>query len=126
MAETTVSAKIVLVLDDSEIVLGALRAVLENAGFVVLTAADLAEFEAHLDAARPDVVVLDVLMPEVYGHDVGRVLREVRKVRAPILLFSSLNDTLLAARVAEAKLDGFVSKSGGVGALVERLHSLVG
>jgi DNA-binding response OmpR family regulator len=121
---TAASPKTILVMDDSEIVLGTVKAVLEDSGFAVCTAANLAQFEAHLAATRPDAVVLDVRMPEIYGDDVGAILREVRKTNAPILLFSSLDDSVLAARAAEAKLDGYVSKNAGVGALLAHLVSM--
>ena len=112
-------------MDDSEIVLETLRAVFEHAGFVVHTAMNIAELETHLAAVRPDLVVLDVQMPEVYGYDVGLVLKQVRKLSVPIILFSSLEDAVLAERVEEAALDGYVSKNGGAGVLLERVTAML-
>jgi two-component system response regulator PrrA len=117
--------KTIVVMDDSEIVLETLRAVLEQQGLTVSTAINLAELETHLAASPPDLVVLDVQMPEVFGHDVGLVLKQVRKLRVPILLFSGLDDAVLAEHVQEAELDGYVSKNGGVGALLERVTTLL-
>ena len=96
--------KTIVVMDDSEIVLETLRAVLEQQGLTVSTAINLAELETHLAASPPDLVVLDVQMPEVFGHDVGLVLKQVRKLRVPILLFSGLDDAVLAEHVQEAEL----------------------
>jgi len=66
-----------------------------------------------------------VQMPEIYGSDVGLVLRKVRDVKAPIVLFSSLPDEELARRTAEAGLDAWVSKAAGVDALVSCVQKLL-
>jgi two-component system OmpR family response regulator len=113
-------------MDDSMVILETLRAVLENAGYDVTTAANLRELEDVRALVTPDLFVLDVQMPEAYGDDVARVLREVRQVSVPILLFSSLDDEALATRAREAELDGFVSKNRGVGPLLERVRAILG
>jgi DNA-binding response OmpR family regulator len=120
------AAKTVVVLDDSTIILEAVAAVLGASGFDVRTAARLSELERHCAECTPDLVVLDVHMPEAFGDEVGAVLREARTVRAPLLLFSSLDEELLAERTREAGLQGYVSKSAGVGALLERVCELLG
>lgn len=118
--------KTVLLLDDSRIVLDTLESVLSSKNFVVRTAETLADLDAILANEKPDIFVLDVQMPEAFGDDIGQVLRIMRKLSAPILLFSAVDEKELARRAEEAGLDGWVSKNAGVGALVERIEGLLG
>jgi two-component system torCAD operon response regulator TorR len=117
--------KSILVMDDSSIVLDTLRAVLEASGYGVTTVASLSELESARASIHPDLFILDVQMPEAFGDDVARVLREVKSVQAPILLFSSLNEDALAARAKDAELAGYVSKNAGLDALLERVSTLL-
>jgi DNA-binding response OmpR family regulator len=121
-----ISRKTVLVMDDSAIVRDTLAMMLEASGFAVRTAATLDELEQHRAECMPDLYVLDVQMPEAFGDDVGQLLRDVQRVGVPILLFSSLEEHLLARRANEAGLSGYVSKSAGVPALLARIGRLLG
>jgi len=118
--------KKVLVMDDSELVLDTVKEALEQSGFSVVTAKDLTQLEERCSRGVPDLFVLDVQMPEMFGDDVGQVLRDVRKMKVPIVLFSSMDEASLAARVRDGGLDGCVSKSAGLGALVTCVASLLG
>jgi two-component system chemotaxis response regulator CheY len=117
--------KTVFLMDDSEIIVSVVSASLSARGYRVFAATNLAELEASCAATMPDLVVLDVQMPEAFGDDIGQVLKRVRKMTAPVLLFSSLDEAVLAERVKDAELDGYVCKSAGVEALVERIESIV-
>lgn len=115
----------VLVMDDSEIVLEAVRSVLESGGLAVRTAIDIPHLDKELERGKPDLVVLDVQMPDAYGDDIGQVLRHVRGMKIPIVLFSSLEDEDLASRTKEAQLDAFVPKKSGPTALLAMVNSLL-
>ncbi|HJZ87337.1 MAG TPA: response regulator [Polyangia bacterium] len=117
--------KWVLILDDSPLILEVARAALEQAGYGVLVAATLDELEHHRVHGRPDLVLLDVNMPEAFGDDVAAVLRTIRGLKVPILLFSNLDEDELARRAAEAGIDGFISKRAGIPAFVERVRALL-
>lgn len=112
-------SKTILILDDSEVVLDVSRKYLEDAGYTVLTASTIDEFEELHKTNTPDLILLDVQMPELFGDDIGLVLRTVRGVDAPIVLFSTLEDQELEQRAREAQLDGFISKNAGLDGLVD-------
>ena len=117
--------KNVLILDDSEVVLDIARKYLQDAGYFVSTALSLAEFDRHKATREPDLILLDVQMPELEGDDLGRTLRAERGVTAPILLFSTLSDEELRERADAAGLSGFVSKNDGLEAMVAEVQSLL-
>jgi DNA-binding response OmpR family regulator len=115
----------VLVVDDSPLVLELLGAALGSAGFIVDTAIDLRTLEERRAAAPPDLIVLDVQMPEAWGDDVAATLRHAYGVTVPIILMSTLEESELARRAKEARVDGFVSKRYGVDRVVERITELM-
>jgi DNA-binding response OmpR family regulator len=117
--------KSILVLDDSPVVLGIVHDALQEAGFDVVITSDLRAFERQIAAVTPDLILIDVNMPEAFGDDVGAVLRGARRLTVPIWLFSNLDDAILEARSRDAGLDGFISKRAGVNVLIERVHGIL-
>ncbi len=114
----------ILVVDDSPIILGAVRHALTEAGYACETCGTFEELASHhVDAF--DLVLMDVQMPELFGDDVAVALRQ-RKVTAPIYLFSTLDETELATRVKDAGLDGYISKKRGLEHLVGELMKIFG
>jgi CheY-like chemotaxis protein len=120
------TSKRVVVMDDSPVVLLAVRACLDEAGYTTAAAANLAELEVAILDGPPDLFVLDVQMPEMYGDDVAQVLLHVRSLKVPMVLFSDIDDDLLAERGREAGVTAWVSKREGLEALLSKVESLVG
>ena len=90
MASSSVSAKTVVVADDTAFVRDRFRAALENAGhraIVVKSAAELAA-RVRADLAQIDLIILDVRLPHGGGIDVVRSIRKLDDGRLPILVFS--------------------------------------
>jgi DNA-binding response OmpR family regulator len=116
----------VLVLDDSPLILTVTRFALEAAGFEVAAAEDLATFERLRAAFSPDLILVDVQMPEAFGDDVVSTLRGWHGVRVPILLVSGLEEAELARRARAAEASGYVLKEAGMTALVDRCKALLG
>lgn len=118
--------KTILVLDDSEILLEVVAAELGAAGFRVHTARDLEEFERAREAAEAiDLVLLDVQMPEMFGDELGLVLKDVYGMACPVMLVSSLEANELKRRAERAGLDGYICKSEGMDRLVERVVEML-
>ena len=109
------------------IVLETIATVLGASGFDVRTAENLSQLERHGAECTPDIYVLDDADARgAFGDEIGAVLREARAVRAPVILFSWLDEPLLAKRTREAGLQGYVPKDAGIGALLERVRELLG
>jgi CheY-like chemotaxis protein len=121
----TARAKRILFMDDSALFLEVGKTALEEAGYEILQARDLAELE-RVQELEPDLVLMDVQMPEAFGDDVAMVLREVRGLRAPIYLLSSLDVEELTRRAREAGVDGCISKHDGMEAIVRRVREIIG
>ncbi|HEU5056496.1 MAG TPA: response regulator [Kofleriaceae bacterium] len=118
--------KSILLLDDSEIVRAAAVHCLEAAGYRVTAVSSIDELEEVGAPGKADLILLDVEVAQLFGDDVGMVLRKVRGITQPIWLYSSKPEAELAERVADAGLDGFISKSDGLDVLVERVRTILG
>jgi two-component system sensor histidine kinase and response regulator WspE len=122
---SVVSRRRVLVFDDSPLTLQLVHDALEGAGFEVGTAIDLDSFEARRGELQPDLILVDVEMPEAFGDDVAATLRGARGVRTPILLVSNLEPSELAERARDSSADGWISKRQGLQEIVRRVKELL-
>ncbi len=87
-------AKILLVDDDPDILM-AMSAVLESQNYEVITADDGEQALVKLRDERPDLMVLDLLMPRMDGFTVCKELKDPRRARyanLPILILSSVRE----------------------------------
>ena len=118
--------KKILLLDDSVITLEMEKAVLEERGYDVAVASNLIEFQAALDAFQPEVILTDLMMPDISGKDIVRVLKQdFHTERIPIVLFSSKPDEELAEIAEQAGADGYLSKSNSIEKLGDMVDELV-
>jgi CheY-like chemotaxis protein len=118
--------KRILLLDDSTITLEMEKAVLEERGYKVAIASNLLEFQAQLDRFQPEVILTDLMMPDISGKDIVRVLKQdFHTEKIPIILFSSKGDDELQEIAEQAGADGFLSKSHGIDKLGDMVDEVV-
>jgi diguanylate cyclase (GGDEF)-like protein len=102
---------VVLAVDDDPSILEAVRFVLEPHGVRVETLDEPERFWEALEAADPDVVLLDVDMPRVNGLELCRVLRnDPRWKSVPVIFLTSRADPTTVQAVFNAGADDFVGK----------------
>src|SRR5947208_390123 len=113
-----------LVVDDDPQLREALTRALTLDGYRVATAGNGAQALDSLGKQRPDLMVLDVMMPYVGGLDVCRTLRE-RRDRLPILVLTARDE--LGDRVAglDAGADDYLTKPFALEELRARLRALL-
>ena len=118
--------KRILLLDDSTITLEMEKAVLEDRGYKVAIASNLLEFQKELDAFQPEIILTDLMMPDISGKDIVRVLKQdFHTEKIPIILFSSKPDDELSEISEQAGADGFLSKSHGIEKLGDMVDEMV-
>ena len=114
-------APLVLVVDDEQSYRDALRIALEREGFRVEVAADGAEALDRFDACRPQLVLLDVMLPRISGVDVCRELRTRSQV--PIIMVTARNAEIDAVVGLEVGADDYVTKPFSVRELLGRVRA---
>ncbi len=123
---TALEKKRILLLDDSTITLEMEKAVLEERGYKVAIASNLLEFQSQLDQFQPEIILTDLMMPDVSGKDIVRVLKQdFHTEKIPIILFSSKPDGELQEISEQAGADGFLSKSHGIDKLGDMVDEMV-
>lgn len=126
-AEPARNSGTVLVVDDEELVRSVAKAILEQAGFAVLTATDgreaLDAFGRQSDGI--DAVLLDMTMPRLSGE---QVLREMRRIRAdvPVILSSGYHELTAPPYLTETGRTGFVQKPYRPTVLIDKLREVRG
>ena len=113
------SAK-VLIIDDEIQIRRILRLTLETKGFHITEAANGKDGLYQAAAMRPDVVVLDLGLPDMDGLTVLTNIREWSKV--PVIILSVRDEEKEKVAALEAGADDYVTKPFGVDELVARLH----
>src|ERR671937_2033942 len=118
---STRSGPLVLIVDDDEGVREYVRANLELEGYAVRAAGSAEEGLAVLDDASPDLVLLDVMMPQVDGWEMLRRVQERHGVGAiPVVMFSGKVDAASLGEAASRGAAGFIGKPFDPKELIEQ------
>jgi DNA-binding response OmpR family regulator len=115
--------KTILVVDDEPKIAALARDYLEHAGFAVVTAADGRSALAVVGRTRPDLVVLDLGLPEVDGLDVTRAIR--RDSTLPIVMLTARDDEIDKLIGLELGADDYLTKPFSPRELVARVKAVL-
>jgi two-component system, OmpR family, alkaline phosphatase synthesis response regulator PhoP len=115
--------KTVLVVDDEPKIVQLARDYLEHAGFAVTSASDGRAALATARSSRPDLVVLDLGLPEMDGLDVARALR--RESTIPIVMLTGRGDESDKIAGLEIGADDYVTKPFSPKELVARIRAVL-
>lgn len=101
----------ILVIDDSELVLEITRDALQEAGYEVLTNSSWMEVNATIRENRPDLILLDLMMPSIKGESLCEILKKSSFGRdIPIIIFSTKEEDEIRKLAEDAGADGYIVK----------------
>jgi two-component system KDP operon response regulator KdpE len=115
--------KRILIVDDELSILKYLRANLEAEGYKVLMAMDGVQALQTLEAEMPDLVVLDIMMPEMDGLEVCRRLREWSQL--PIIMLSARADEKDKVQCLDLGADDYITKPFGKDEFIARVRAVM-
>jgi excisionase family DNA binding protein len=116
---------LVLVVDDDEQVREVVRVNLELEGYTVREAANAEEGLGAVEDEAPDLILLDVMMPQVDGWEMLRRVQERHGIGSiPVVMFSGQLEST-GAEAMERGADAFVGKPFDLRALIEQTKSIV-
>ena len=115
--------KTVLVVDDEPTLVATLKYNLEREGYRVLTATDGESALALARSRRPDLLILDLMLPVMDGLEVCRALR--REISLPILMLTAKGDEVDKVVGLELGADDYVTKPFGMRELLARVRALL-
>ncbi len=118
------SIKKVLVVDDEPDTLELVKLVLESGGFETVLAANGMEALDKVGKAKPDLILLDIMMPDMDGWDVFRKIKEKYPVIPIAILTAKAQniDKLLGLHVLKA--DDYITKPFGKNELINKVKKL--
>ncbi len=113
----------ILIIDDDEALTWAVRKRFENLGFEVLGAVEGRQGVEMVDKERPDLVILDLNLPDVDGLDICRYLR--RRTSIPVVMLTGRaedNDTIVGLEIGA---DDYVTKPFNLNELAARVRAVL-
>ena len=116
----------ILIVDDESAARAALEALLRREGFDVRDASDGPSALAECATFRPDLILLDILMPGINGFEVCRRIKATPETRlTPVVLITGLSATEDRIEGINAGADDFLSKPIDINELLARTRSLL-
>jgi len=113
----------ILVIDDDTAVTDLLSVLLRSQGFDVTATNSSSDGLGYIREAEPDLIILDLMMPEIDGWEVCREVRTFSQV--PIIVLSALNDPSMVASVLDAGADDYLTKPTPSRVLVAHINRLI-
>jgi DNA-binding response OmpR family regulator len=113
----------ILAVDDEPRYLWAIRAVLEGVGYETLTAGDGQTAIERAAVEQPDLILLDLKLPDLDGYEVCQRIREFSTT--PIIMLTALASETDKVRGLEAGADDYVTKPFGARELVARVRAVL-
>jgi two-component system, OmpR family, KDP operon response regulator KdpE len=111
----------ILIIDDEESSLTLMAALLERRGYEVIKAARAEDGLRKAYRAQPDLVLLDIMMPDMDGWEVCRRLRDLSEV--PIIFITGRTETRDKVRGLELGADDYITKPFEAEELVARIRA---
>jgi len=116
---------LILAVDDNPVNLTLLRSQLRFEPYEVITATSGEEALAMIEERRPDVVLLDIMMPDMDGYEVLTCIRENPATEElPVIMLTALTEFEHQAEATMAGANGYLTKPLVMSLLVEELDKL--
>ena len=114
---------VVLVIDDEDSIQKLLNAALERDGYRIVGARDAADGLLAFEREQPDVILLDVMLPDLSGREVCRRIRATSAV--PIIMLSALDEEVDKVVGLELGADDYITKPFGMRELRSRVRAVL-
>ena len=116
----------ILVIDDDIHATTLFRTILTAKGYDAFIVNDSSIAVQTADSTKPDLIILDLMMPEPNGFEVCRMLRADPKYsRTPIVIFTAMGDNESKKTALEAGADEFLTKPFRVEDLMNKIQTLI-
>mgnify|MGYP000338768073 CR=1 FL=1 len=113
----------ILIVDDERSILDLLEMILKREQFQVATASDGKSAMALFDSFKPDLVLLDLMLPDTNGHDLCREMTRKRSV--PIIMLTAKNDIVDKVLGLELGADDYITKPFDTRELIARIKAVL-
>lgn len=117
--------KKVLLIDDEEEMVEMVSVSLASAGYEMITATESKEGLEKAKSEKPDVILLDIMLPGMDGYEICRRLKAMEDTKSiPIIFFTALGAVDLAEKVAAAGGADYIVKPFEPNEIIERIERI--
>jgi len=118
--------KKIFVADDNEEILAILKEFLTAKGFVVKSAGDSKDILGAIKFFQPDLILLDLLMPDIGGFEICEILNKDVDTRGiPIIVISGLKDSADIKRAYKFGVVGYLTKPFSLKSLADEVSRAI-
>lgn len=123
MAESDESKKLILLVDDDEHILRSLEIYLKMEEFRVITAAGGKEALDILNETRPDLIVLDIMMPEIDGFQVLEFIKSKQEIHTvPVIMLTAKSQDVDVLKGYQEGVASYMTKPFNLNELVDNIN----
>lgn len=114
--------KKILVIDDDESILDAVRMILEQEGYTVHLQSDVSQIVKVIQKLKPDLILLDVMLGITDGRDICRQIKNHRYLRStPVIMLTATKD--MRNLIEDFVPDGYIAKPFDMHVLIKTIKS---
>lgn len=121
--EVQTMAKTILMIEDEEAIQGVVKAFLEDEGYNVVLAGDGFEGIEKFREYRPDLILLDLLLPKMNGFSVCETIRKESQV--PIIMLTALDDDASQMKGFDALADDYITKPFSMPVVMKHIEAVL-
>ena len=119
--------KRVLIVDDEPDIVDLVQKILEKNGCVMCSASNGDEALEKVESEKPDLILLDVIMPGKTGLEICKILKSQQKTRSiPVVMFTVLGREIDKEYARQAGADGFLGKPFNMDDLISEVKKSLG
>jgi CheY-like chemotaxis protein len=122
--EEKTGAKTVLVIDDSIVIRKMVEIALEDENFSIATAVSGKDGLAMMDEKNPDLIILDLMLPDINGIDLLKTVKASKGI--PVIMLSGKDSPQMVEKARAEGADAFLPKPFKDDELVEKIKELIG
>ncbi len=116
--------KTILVVDDSVVIRKMVEIALENENYNIITVANGKDAFSFLDEQDPDLVILDIMLPDVNGLDILKTIKASKEI--PVVMLSAKDTPKETNKAKELGANDFIPKPFRDEDLIKKIHELIG
>lgn len=125
MAKNTKNYKNILVIEDNHAILDVITLILQSEAYKVSGLHKSAEMMEHIDAFQPDLMILDIMLPDGDGRELLTQLRKNPKTANIPVLMISAKYTAQTIQHGEYKPNGFLAKPFDIDDLLDKIEGIL-
>lgn len=125
MAKGTPIYKNILVVEDNHAILDVITLILQSEAYKVTGLNKSADMMAHIDSFKPDLIILDIMLPDADGRELLKQLRSEENTKDIPVLMISARYTADNVEHGDFKPNGFLAKPFDIDELLDRIEGIL-